>query len=427
VVINTHLLSFFSLFDKVAVMARGKLVYFGPAEEMLAYFNCTRPLEVYHLLAPPGGSRAEEDRIAEEWKQRYLASRAYADNVRRPIDNALYLGTTSFPPLVEKEREDTKGASWWTQMKTLLARQVALRIGDLSALSSLLLPAALIGVLTCFMKDNPNEPMTMLIMVLVAMWFGCSANVREVVDEWAIYRRERQRNLRLTSYLSAKLVYLAGMAGTQSFLFICILVIGKALQGHFLEVWIMMWIIGIQGGLIGLLISSLSQTSETALYAFPLVMIPELLLAGLLIPVHPRPIAAADAKHPGLVIVMQSAEQRSMPTVLADVLSPLMVARWGLEGLVDLFVHDPISGQATDYRFPLLSSVAVTLHPGDLANSMSRINSPPAQEACRYQFFRAQDLKTRDAMAQYLGIQIVFIALMIAATMVAIRRRERYT
>src|SRR5262249_30314648 len=72
VVINTHLLSLFSLFDKVAVLARGKLVYFGPAGEMLTYFKCSRPLEVYYMLAPPGAGGEEEDHIAEEWKQRYL-------------------------------------------------------------------------------------------------------------------------------------------------------------------------------------------------------------------------------------------------------------------------------------------------------------------------------------------------------------------
>jgi ABC transport system ATP-binding/permease protein len=427
VVINTHLLSFFSLLDKVAVLARGKLVYFGPAEDMLAYFKCKRPLEVYYLLAPPGSDRTEEDRIAEEWKQRYLDSSVCAEHVNQPIEEAVLLGRTSLSPAAEAAKESSRGTSWLRQMKTVLTRQVALRIGDLSSVATLLLPPAVIGVLACFMRTGPNEPMTLLITILVAMWFSCSANVREVVDEWAIYRRERQRNLRLTSYLSAKLGYLAVVAGAQSFVFICILIVGKALQGHFLWVWLMMWVIGIQGGLIGLLISSVAPTSEAALYAFPLVMIPELLLAGLLIPVHAQSVASADTKHPGIVEVMQTGDQRAMPAVLANVLSPLMVARWGLEGLADLYVHDPVSGQATDYRFPLLSNVTITLHPGDAAGAMSRIASPPRQEACAYQFFRARNLNEKDAVPQYLLIQCVFIVVMITATAVAIRRREQRT
>jgi ABC-type multidrug transport system ATPase subunit len=424
VVINTHLLSLFNLFDKVAVLARGKLAYFGPAAEMLAYFNCKRPLEVYYLLAPPGSGSEEEDRIAEEWKQRYRASAVCSEHVRWPIEEALLSGRTFFPSTVEASKESSTGPSWLRQTKTVLARQLTLRIGDLSSVATVMLPPAVIGVLACFMKKGPNEPMTLLITILVAMWFSCSANVREVVDEWAIYKRERQRNLRLTSYLSAKLAYLTGMAGAQSFVFICILIIGNALQGHFLVVWIMMWTISIQGGLIGLLISSIAPTSEMALYVFPLVMIPELLLAGLLIPVHAQSLAASDTTHPGVVVVMQRQDGRAMPAVLANVLSPLMVARWGLEGLADLYVHDAISGQAVDYRFPLLSSVALTLHPEDAPRSRTRIASPPGQEACSYEFFRAENLSGRNAMPQYILIQGGFIILMIAATAIAIRMRE---
>jgi hypothetical protein len=111
--------------------------------------------------------------------------------------------------------------------------------------------------------------------------------------------------------------------------------------------------------------------------------------------------------------------------VLANILSPMMVARWGLEGLADLYVHDPISGQALDYRFPLLSSVAITLHPEDASQARTRIASPPGQEACSYEFFRAENLKDRNAMPQYLLIQGGFILLMIAATAIAIHKREQ--
>src|SRR5664279_6570950 len=198
---------------------------------MLTYFSCKRPLEVYYMLAPPGAGGEEEDRIAEEWKQRYLDSTVCAEHVRWPIEEALLSGKTSFSSETSPAEESGKGTTWIGQMKTVLARQLTLRIGDLSSVATVMLPPAVIAILACFMKSGPNEPMTLLITILVAMWFSCSANVREVVDEWAIYKRERQRNLRLMSYLAAKLAYLVGMAGAQSFVFICILVIGNALQG----------------------------------------------------------------------------------------------------------------------------------------------------------------------------------------------------
>jgi len=90
-------------------------------------------------------------------------------------------------------------------------------------------------------------------------------------------------------------------------------------------------------------------------------------------------------------------------------------------------VHDPISGQSADYRFPLLSSISITLHPEDMASSMSPMASPPGQEACAYQFFRARNLNRKNALPQYLLIQGVFIFLMTAATAIAIRWREQQT
>jgi hypothetical protein len=52
-----------------------------------------------------------------------------------------------------------------------------------------------------------------------------------------------------------------------------------------------MFLVAVNGSLIGLLISSLVSTPEKALTLFPLVLIPELLLSGLFLPVQPiRPI-----------------------------------------------------------------------------------------------------------------------------------------
>jgi ABC-2 type transport system permease protein len=47
-----------------------------------------------------------------------------------------------------------------------------------------------------------------------------------------------------------------------------------------------MFLVAVNGTLIGLLISSLVSTPEKALALFPLVLIPELLLCGLFLPVN---------------------------------------------------------------------------------------------------------------------------------------------
>ncbi|SNT19540.1 ABC-type multidrug transport system, ATPase component [Granulicella rosea] len=447
VVINTHLLGSFSLLDKVAVLARGKLVFYGPATGMLGYFDCKRPIEVYYKLAPPGVSRDEEEQIAEDWRQRYLSSDAYRDHVAAPLAEARAHGQAAQADGDARQKPST---SWMTQVKTLLARQIALRMGDGNSVATLVLPPALIGVLLCFMADQPNQPMTLLITILTAMWFACSGNVREIVDEWAIYRRERQRSLRRDAYLASRIVYLIGLSGVQTLTFILILSLGGALSGHLLGAWGLMWIMGIQGGLIGLLISAIASTSERALYTFPLVMIPELLLAGLLIPVHSTAPAANVSAVPGLVMQLPYEGGRQMNGFLADGLSPLMVSRWGLEAMRDLYVHDAIArplhgGYAetialaakagvtsipsalrppADYRYPLLSSISSTFHPNDMRDALRPLPPLAGEEACRYNFFAAANLPGKDALPQYLSIQGLFLLGMIGTIWLTVRRRE---
>jgi hypothetical protein len=140
------------------------------------------------------------------------------------------------------------------------------------------------------MKRGVNAPKVLFMMVVVALWFGCSSTVREIVDELPVYRRERQGDLTLTAYLGCKLVYLATVASVQTLLFMGVLMAMGAVENHALEASLLIWLLTIEGGLIGLLISSIFSSAEKALYAFPLSMIPQLLLAGMLIPVttlHP--------------------------------------------------------------------------------------------------------------------------------------------
>src|SRR5207253_3265752 len=104
------------------------------------------------------------------------------------------------------------------------------------------------------------------------LWFGCSTAVREIVDEQVIYRRERRSELTIPSYVGSKLIYLALVAAAQSLAFIAVLTIMGAQQSHFLVVSLIMWIMSLEGSLIGLLISSVVSTPEKALRLFPLAL-----------------------------------------------------------------------------------------------------------------------------------------------------------
>jgi hypothetical protein len=403
VVINTHLLGSFSLLDKVAVLVRGKLAFFGPSQEMLPYFKAQRPQEVFDRL---------QEHAPEHWANAFRQSSLYKQYIGDPVAAQFSTGTKK---IGDQPKEAKPSHSGFRQFLTLLARQTTLKVKDKGNVAALLVPPALIALLMGFMKQGPNEPKSLFMMVLVALWFGCSACVREIVDETAIYKRERQRDLKIASYLGSKLAYLAGVTGLQTGLFVGVMTIMGTQDNHFLAAWAITWLLGIQGGLIGLLISAVASSAEKALYAFPLTMIPQLLLAGLLIPV-----ATLQPFYPRVVNDrMQVADvppelrQHPMSNTFRYGLSPVMVARWGLESLADVYIHDD-----EKYSYQLLNSIFITFHPDDAARIRSALektiatgsdNSPPSAPA----------------IPQYLAVLGTFILIMCAGITLALVGKER--
>ena len=147
------------------------------------------------------------------------------------------------------------------------------------------------ALLVALMASGPNQVQTIFMAMFSSLWFGCSNAVREIVDEQTIYRRERQTGLKIPSYILSKLAVLSFVAFVQCFsvVLICLLV-NHALSLSLPEAGaaiLIMFLVAVNGSLIGLLISSLVSTPEKALTLFPLILIPELLLCGLFLPVRP--------------------------------------------------------------------------------------------------------------------------------------------
>ncbi len=405
IIINTHLLGSFSLLDKVAVLVRGKMAYYGPSQEMLPYFKASRPHEVFDKL---------QEQTPDVWAQRYKASELCAESITRPLADE----STSKRSAHEEKKAPVKPKprSLLRQFNTLLSRQATLKLKEVSTLLALLLPPVVIAILMGFMKDGPNEPKTLFMMIMVALWFGCSASVREIVDELPVYKRERQRDLSMLSYLGAKLVWVAGVALVQSALFIGVLTALGGIENHLGEAFLLVWLMTLEGGLIGLLISAFFSSAEKALYAFPLSMIPQLLLAGILMPV--TTVEPILPKVEGTHITLQKwpealPQLHGMSAPLRYGLSPLMVGRWGLEALTDLYIHDN-----QPYSYALLNNVAVTLHPQDTATARALI------EKINQEGPGANGPLPGNSLPQYLGILGGFVVVMVGGTAFALKRKE---
>jgi hypothetical protein len=138
------------------------------------------------------------------------------------------------------------------------------------------------------MGANQPRDFVYFVLALVAVWFGISVSAREIVRERAVYKRERMVNLGLVPYIFSKLLVLGIVSGLQCLLLFLPLKFFDAtglmpMPGVFFgipQLWVMVLTASV-GIALGLLISSLVKTSETATSLVPLVLIPQILFSGL--------------------------------------------------------------------------------------------------------------------------------------------------
>jgi ABC transport system ATP-binding/permease protein len=411
IVITTHMLASFGVLDKVVVMVQGRLSFYGPGTKFLNYFKAEAPPDVYDDLT-------DNNTVAysQELRKRFNESSLYKELIGEPLKAA------------QKATKDTSAAAETKshghgfslhQFKVLVGRNWNLKFGDRSQTLLLFLQAPIVALLVAMMASDSNQIQTIFMAMFAALWFGCSNAVREIVDEQTIYKRERQTGLKIPSYVFSKMFVLSFVALVQCASVLAILLFVTPAHPalsltpvEILGALGIMFLVSVNGTLIGLVISSIVKTPEKALTLFPLVLIPELLLSGLFLPVraiqpiipitigqlasgqmfaqpqdkarvkkelNPAPeapaiqgemahqVAGAVAPSPEVKKALQKFTPQpvdGMPKPV-ELLSDLAVSRWGMEALSDLCLHGAHSTQDSAYK--IINTVYISFHPDDLA------------------------------------------------------------
>src|SRR5262249_53574060 len=127
----------------------------------------------------------------------------------------------SSQPIRPKMKREPGLAQW----RTLVKRCLAIKIKDKWSTAILLAQAPIIASLLAlvFGKISGDEiyPMlgktftTIFLVIVSAIWLGCSNAAREIVSEWAVYHRERMVNLKIPSYIASKFTVLGGLCVIQ--------------------------------------------------------------------------------------------------------------------------------------------------------------------------------------------------------------------
>jgi len=173
-----------------------------------------------------------------------------------------------------------------TQSRILAARYRDCLLGDTGGLILLLAQAPLIGWLCAVVWGSieSDTPALYFVLCLAAIWFGCVNACREIVKERAILERERLFGLQPRSYVISKVWVLAALGAVQVVLLQGTVEWHLQLRGPMPVELLALFGASVAGTGLGLLISAVAMTQERAVFAVPLLLLPQILFSELAIP-----------------------------------------------------------------------------------------------------------------------------------------------
>lgn len=308
------------LFDKVLLLDNGgRVAFFGTPQAMVSYFReacdelsishpaviARTPLGadfVFDVLETPlsaigGGLNPGAARRFPPsfWQERFES----VTLVRSLSHGSAPLGRPQEAPPVEPVPVPPKPArrlrALFALFTTHFQRSLLSKVRNRGTLYSTFLEAPLLAALIGItLRSSPQGayqfatalhiPAYLFLSATVAMFLGLTNSATEILRDRPLIRRERNCQPGAGLYLTAKLCALGIVAAAQCFTY---LLVGNPLleiRGMLLDHWLWMTLTAWTGTALALVVSSLVKTERAALTSVPLLLVPQMLLAGALVP-----------------------------------------------------------------------------------------------------------------------------------------------
>ncbi|MFC2030233.1 FHA domain-containing protein [Chloroflexota bacterium] len=301
VILVTHATKNVMMCDQVVFLAKGGyLAYYGPPNEALEYFERYRTEEerrykdnvefddIYQLLESRG--------VPEEWGQRFKQSAEYQKYVVQRLKSLKQQQATPTPAAPARQRHKRQ-VSAFRQFLILSARNLKIISQDKVGLVLMFAMAPLIAANNFIWGNQLFDPVegdaaqiiTMLFMLgLVSVLIGALSSVREIVKEVDIYQRERTVTLKLMPYVMSKVWVGVLLAAYQAAVFLAALAILVKPElsgaGGYPALYLTLFLCTLSGYMLGLLISAASPNQNIALFLVVIILVPQFLFAGALLP-----------------------------------------------------------------------------------------------------------------------------------------------
>lgn len=328
----------YKLFDQIVLIEEGgKLVFSGPAKACLAYMSnfdqgddfplecpqclSVQPEKIFNIL---GKQDENQERLysPDFWQKQFLEQQGQE-----------LPGTGTLPPPAAKvftKRRLSLGEHL-AQFQLLLLRTFLIKSRDLANLGVQFSTPLLLGLLIAFilrsspgqsseylLQTNPLLPVYFFVAIILGIFMGATSSAKDIVGEQSTYLREVNANLQKKWYVLSKFCVQACLTGLQLGLFVLLSNVILGIQGSFWKIFPFIYLSGLYGVSLGLMLSSYLKTTEAVINFIPLILIPQIILGG-------AQIQYEDFnKHFFL--------DRNLP--LVPEICHLIPARWAYEGVV---------------------------------------------------------------------------------------------
>jgi len=277
VVLVTHSVDNLNFCDNVILLASGgRIAYAGPSSTVFTALGKSSWAEVFRLLSSP--------------EALLLSSKKRS-------------GVVSSTSQIAQEK--IKKQSWIKQLATLSARYLRVIASDKYYLGLLAAIPVLVGAI-CYATAgelglgpglpnksglvlNPIARSTLMILILGTVFIGLSTAIQEIIKENPIRLREKSVGIRSGTYLMSKVLVLGVITTLQAMIFAAIVLFNRPLpqQGVFfanayLEILLIVSLLGLASMCLGLVISALLSSTEQAMPILVGLTMGQVVLSGAL-------------------------------------------------------------------------------------------------------------------------------------------------
>lgn len=256
IILTTHSYEALKIANKVLVIHKGAQGFFGHPKDAYRYFKTSDPDAILSGL---------DDDTAYRWKNTQESS---TTNLRKKYRHVIF-------PRIHR-----KGSFFYGMGLTLKQW-----FRDKGKLAALILQPVVIGFLFSQIFGEQSSLWTVAFaLILCANWFALSLSIREFVQEKSIFKDEFRKGERILSILIGKIAIPTIVSFLQTLIVFEFVAFRISVHPGILPLSMAFLCVVLPAVGVGLLVSALSRNAGQANAYLPLLIIPQVALAGALVP-----------------------------------------------------------------------------------------------------------------------------------------------